>query len=165
MPTCIYAIAVVCASSKIETKELAAFIFVSFFLAYGPKLFFDLRLFRYLYQVATPLEHEKIAELKSYLDSYPEAQLGITDLEHYSSYFYRVFSVWNGHPLDIDFTTWMNLTYVGVDEKHITRFVKGCTVPTWILPLGTPFTMSNWYDGLPLSPEAFARHSRRITVK
>ena len=165
MPTCIYAIAVVCASSKIETKELAAFIFVPFLLGYGPKLFFDLRLFRYLYQVATPLEHDQIAELKSYLDSYPEAQLGITDLEHYSSYFYRVFSVWKGHPLDIDFTTWMNLTYVGVDEKHITRFVKGCTVPTWILPLGTPFTMSNWYDGLPLSPDfrtTFSTNYRQI---
>jgi hypothetical protein len=152
MPTCIYAIAVVCASSKIEAKGLAAFIFASVFLAYGPQLFLQLRLFRYLYQVATPLEHDKIAELKNYLDTYPEAQIGVTDLEHYPSYFYYVFSIWNGHPLDIDFTRWMGLAIGGVDEKYITRFVNGCTVPTWILPLGTPFTMLKWH---PLLSEGF----------
>jgi hypothetical protein len=154
VPICIYGIAVVCGSSKTETKKVAALIFVSLFLGYGPQLFLNLRSLIVLYRTA-PLEREKIAELKTYLGSYPEAQIGISDAEHYPSYFYRVFSVWNGRPLDIDFSAWMDLAYAGVDEKHIMRFIKGCTVPTWILPLGTPFTMSKWYSNLPLLSESF----------
>jgi hypothetical protein len=154
-PTFIYGIALVCESSKTEAKELAAFIFVSFFLGYGPQFFWQLRALGYMYQGAAPIEREYAAELKTILGSYPDAQIGISDLEHFSSYFYRVFSVWNGRPLDIDFSAWMDLAYVGVSEKHIVRLVEKCTVPTWILPLGTPFTMSNWYNGLPLLSESF----------
>jgi hypothetical protein len=39
LPTCIYEIAVVCASCKIEASKIASLIFVSYFLAYGPSLF------------------------------------------------------------------------------------------------------------------------------
>ena len=41
------------------------------------------------------------------------------------------------------------------DEGYIVRFIKGCAVPTWILPLGTPFSMLNFYNGLPLLSESF----------
>jgi hypothetical protein len=153
IPTCIYAIAVVCASCKIEAPKIASLIFVSYFLAYSPNLFLYVG---HLYKLDTTREHEKIAELKTYLHAYPEAQIGITDDERYPSYFYRVFSVWNGRPLDIDFSVWMDLRYVGVDEKDILRFIEGCTVPTWILPLGTPFTKSKGYSSyLPLLSEKF----------
>jgi hypothetical protein len=152
MPTCIYAIAVVCAPSKDDTGKIASLIFASYFLAYSPSLFLYIR---HLYRLDVTLEHEKIAELKNYLDSYPGAQIGISDDEHYPSYFYRVFSVWNGRPLHIDFTVWMHLAYVGVDENHIMRFIKGCTVPIWILPLGAPFTKLNQYTYLPLLSEGF----------
>jgi hypothetical protein len=154
-PICIYGIAVICESSKTEAKEIAALIFVSFFFAYSPELFLSVRSLIHLHQTADPLEREKIAELKTYLGSYPEAQIGISDYEHYPSYFYRVFSVWNGHPLDIDFSSWMDLANAGVDEGYIVRFIKGCAVPTWILPLGTPFSMLNFYNGLPLLSESF----------
>jgi hypothetical protein len=155
IPHCIYGIAVVCASSKIEAKGIAAFVFVSFFVAYGPHLFANMRWLRYLYQVAAPSEREKITELKTYLVSYPEAQIGISDDAHYSSYFNRVFSVFAGGPLHIDFTVWMDLAHAGVDERYIVRFVEGCTIPTWILPMGRPFTQLNWYNKLPLVSEAF----------
>jgi hypothetical protein len=154
VPICIYGIAVVCGPSKIEAKEIAALIFVSLFLAYSPNLFLNIG---HLYQVDATSEREKIAELKTYLDTYPEAEIGISDAEHYSSYFYRVFSVWNGRPLDIDFDVWMNLAYAGVDEEHIVRFIRGCTVPIWILPLGAPFTMYSRYNGHPLLSESFRR--------
>jgi hypothetical protein len=157
IPICIYGIAVVCVSSKTEAKEIAALIFVSFFLAYGPQLFLNMRWFIYKYQVAAPSEREKIAELITYLDSYPEAQIGISDDEHYSSYFYRVLSVWKGRPLHVDFTVWMNLAYAGVGEEHIVRFIKGCTVPTWILPLGAPFTMISWYNDVPVLSDSFRK--------
>jgi hypothetical protein len=154
-PICIYGIAVVCESSKTETKVVAALIFASFFLGYGPQLYLHMRSLIGLYQVADPSEREKIAELKTYLSSYPEAQIGISDYKHYRDYFYRVFSVWNGRPLDIDFSNWMAMANAGRDEKHIARFIEGCTVPTWILPLGPPFTMFNWYTDLPLLSERF----------
>jgi hypothetical protein len=156
VPICMYGIAVICATCKTETKEIAAIIFVSFFLAYSPGLLvyiFSLK----SYQVTAPLERERIAELKAYLDSYPEAQIGISDSEHYSSYFYRTLSVWNGRPLHVDFGAWMDLAYAGVDEEHIMRFIKGCTVPIWILPLGAPFSMDNFYKpvGPPMLSESF----------
>jgi hypothetical protein len=153
MPQCMYGIAVVCASAKTETKGIAAFVFVSFFLAYSPHLIAKLRWLRFLDQV--PSEREKIAELRTYLDTYPDAQIGISDDAHYSSYFYRVFSVFDGRPLHIDFGVWMDLAYAGVDEQYIVRFIEGCTTPTWILPVGKPFTQLNWYNGLPLVSEAF----------
>jgi hypothetical protein len=154
LPICIYGIAVVNGPSKTEAKEVAALIFVSVFFAYSPNLFLNIGHF---YQVDVTPEREKIAELKTYLNSYPEAQIGISDAEHYPSYFYKVFSVWNGRPLDVDFDVWMNLEYAGVDEEYIARFIKECTVPMWILPLGAPFTMHNRYDGRPLLSESFRK--------
>ena len=155
IPLCMYGIAVVCASSKIEAKGITAFVFVSFLLAYGPHLILYVRDLGYGYQVAARLQREKIAELKTFLDTYPDAQIGISDDAHYSSYFYRVFLVFDERPLHIDFGVWMDLAYAGVDERYIVRFIKGCSIPTWILPLGRPFTQVNWYNGLPLVSESF----------
>ena len=156
VPISIYGIAVIiCAASKVVAKEIAALIFVSFFCAYAPNVLLDMWWSKYLYQVAAPSEREKITELKTYLDSYPEAQIGVSDREHYSSYFYRVLSVWDGRPLHVDFSVWMDLAYIGVDEENIMRFIKECALPTWILPLGTPFTHPNFYGGLPLFSESF----------
>ena len=162
IPLCIYATAVVYAppdtepwnteALNTETWKIASLIFVPYFLAYGPNLALNIASYR---SDAAP-ERRKVAELKSYLDSYPQAQIGVSDNEHYSSYSYRVFSVWNGHPLDVDFGTWMDLAYVGADEKYILRFVKACTIPVWILPLGEPFSMDNLFFGLgPLLSENF----------
>src|SRR5262249_4643473 len=77
------------------------------------------------------------------------------DTEHFTSYFYRVFSVWKGQPLRIDFSVWMDLAYVGVDEEHVLRFIKGCAVQTWILPLGTPFLLDNFFTNSPMLSESF----------
>jgi hypothetical protein len=151
VPVCIYAIATVCASAKVETEKIASLVFISYFLAYSPNLVLNVR---DLYHDTTH-EWEKIAELKTYLDSYTGAQIGVSDDQHYSSYFYRVLSVWDGRPLDVDFSTWMDLAYVGVDEGYIVRFIERCTIPVWILPLGTPFTKTNDFNGQPLLSERF----------
>jgi hypothetical protein len=150
-----YGIAVVCASTKIQAKGIAAFVFVSFFLAYSPHLFAYMRWLRFLYQVVVPSQREKITELRTYLDTYPNAQIGISDDAHYPSYLNRIFSVFTGAPLHIDFTVWMDLAQAGVDERYIVRYVEGCTIPRWILPVGKPFTQVNWFNGLPLVSEAF----------
>ena len=155
VPICIYGIAVVLTSSEIEINEIAALIFIFLFLAYGPRLFVHMRAVQHSYQVAVKSEPQKIAELITYLDYYPEAQIGISDGMHYSSYFYRILSVLKGRPLHVDFSTWMELAYVGVDEQHIVRFIKECYVRTWIIPLGMPFTMVNKYTHLPMLSEGF----------
>jgi len=158
VPVCIYGIAVVLPPSKVQANEIAAVIFVSLFLAYGPRLYLYLARLEYLYRVDTKSKLEQIAELETYLGSYPAAQIGISDNRHYPLYFNRAISVFNGRPMRVDFTVWMDLAFAGVDEKHILRFIDGCKVSTWILPLGMPFTMDNFYDGLPLLSDRF-RHT------
>ena len=76
---------------------------------------------------------------------------------HYFDANYRIFSVLRGHPLHIDFAAWEDLAYVGVDEKTIVRFIGTCEVPTWILPLGTPFTKLSWYTKHPILSDDFRR--------
>ena len=112
---------------------------------------------KFLYQVDAAQERDKITQLRNFLGSYPDAQIGVSDDNHYPSYFYRVFSVWNGQPLHVDFSAWMDLAYGGVDEKYIMRFIERCTVKTWILPVGYPFMQINWYNNLPLVTDNFRR--------
>ena len=143
VPVCIYAIVVVCVSSKTEIWKIASLVFFSYFLAYSPNLVLGTADLYRLEAATSERERGKIAELKTYLASYPEAQIGVSDDEHYESYFYGVYSVWNGHPLDVDFSVWGDLAIVGTDEGYILRFVKACTIPVWILPLGRPFMLVN----------------------
>jgi hypothetical protein len=152
VPLVLYGIAITAAAFKTETATLT---FGLFFLAYGPNLLLHVRGFSYLYRIAAPSERGKITELKTYVVSYPDAQVGVSDIQHFSSYFYRVFAVWNARPLLIDFSGWMDLAYGGVDEKYVLRFIKGCAVHTWILPLGTPFWLFNFYTGSPMLSEDF----------
>jgi hypothetical protein len=156
VPICIYGIAFVLAS-KAEVNEIATVIFLSLFLAYGPRLYLYFSRLEYMYQMDAKAEREKIAELKTYLTLYPEAQIGISDDRHNSPYFYRIISVLNGRPLNVDFAVWADLAFAGVDEEYISRFIKGCVVPTWILPLGTPFTMINFYNDRPILSEGFRK--------
>jgi hypothetical protein len=152
VPICLYGIAL---TSKIEVNEIAAVIFVSLFLAYGPRLYLYVARLEYMYQIDAKTESEKISELKTLLALYPEAQIGISDDRHNSPYFYRVISVLNGRPLNVDFVVWADLAFAGVEEEHISRFIKECVVPTWILPLGAPFTMVNFYNHRPMLSEGF----------
>jgi hypothetical protein len=157
VPAFIYGIAIGCPRSANEARGITALISIAIFLACGPNLWSDMQTAKYFYQVKAPEERDKIAELQNYISSYPDAQIGISDDEHYPSYYYQVLSVWNGHPLRVSFTAWMDLAYVGVDEKYITRFVERCAVGTWILPVGNPFMQTNWYNNLPIVTDNFRR--------
>jgi hypothetical protein len=166
VPNCIYGIAVLLESSKIRINEFTAVIFICLFLAYWPGLFVYMRGLQYADEVGAQSELNEIDELKAYVETYPEGQIGISDRKHYSSYFYRTLSVFSGRPLRVDFSVWMDLAYAGVGEQHISRFIKACEVPVWILPLGTPFTMVSKYNNLPLLSEdfrqTFLRNYRQI---
>jgi hypothetical protein len=154
VPIFMYGIARGCAFET-EAKQIIALVFVSFFLAYGPNLFLNWRGLKYFYQDLTPSQREQIAELKTYLNLYPDAQIGVSDDAHYTSYYYRVLPVWKGRPLHVDFALWMSLAYVNVDEERIMRFIRGCAVQTWILPLGEPFTKLNYFTNLPIVSDSF----------
>jgi len=154
VPICLY-----CAIAILPTKEarrVGPIIFSVFLLAYGPGFLLDSRIIKFYFDHSS-VEREKVVELQTYLDNYPDSQVGISDGSHYFDANYRIFSVLRGHPLHIDFAAWEDLAYVGVDEKTIVRFIETCEVPTWILPLGTPFTKLSWYTKHPILSDDFRR--------
>ena len=155
VPLCLYAAAVL--SDAAEVRRIIAIIFLLLLLAYGPGGYVLNSGLLIDYYRNSPTELKKIIELQTYLRSYPEAQIGISDDQHDSDTNYRIFSVLQGHPLHVDFVAWEDLAYVGVPEKNIIRFINTCEVPTWILPLGAPFTKLSWYTKLPMLSDDFRR--------
>src|SRR5262249_32255638 len=138
------------------SRQIFALIFLLLLLAYSPAGYvLNKRLATFYRNSQT--EHEKIGELKTYLERYPDAQIGISDDAHYFDTYYRIFAVFQGHPLRVDFASWEDLAWVGVDEKNVVRFIKTCEVPTWILPLGAPFTKLSWYTKQPILSDEFRR--------
>ena len=158
VPLCLYMVAVMAAApsreSELAPQETIAIIFLLSLLAYGPGIYLvNSNLMTYYNRTE---QHEKIHELQTYLETYPNAQIGVSDDAHYSDTDYRILSVLAGHPLHIDFAAWGDLEY-GVPERNIVRFIERCEVPTWILPLGTPFTKSSWYTERPMLSDDFRR--------
>jgi hypothetical protein len=143
--------------SKSAARQMLAIIIPLLLLAYAPSSFIiNSRLMTDYYR-NSQTEREKIIELQKYVAAYPDAQIGISDDEHYSDTYYRIFSVFQGYPLHVDFAAWQELAYVGVPERTIIRFIKGCEVPKWILPLGAPFTELSWYTKRPILSDDFRR--------
>jgi hypothetical protein len=155
VPLCLYAIIISVGAPTAESRA-GAIMFIFVLLVFGPDYIVNTRYTKSLF-LNSRAERDKIAELGTYLKAFPEAQIGVSDDEHYSDTFYRIFSVLDGRPLHVDFAAWMDLQYGGVPEKHIIRFLKGCEVPIWILPLGTPFSKISWYTNLPMLSEDFRR--------
>jgi hypothetical protein len=161
VPLCLYVATIMAAApgrqSKPAPRETIAIIVVVLLLAYGPGGFIIHSRLLTDYYRNSQAEHDKIIELQRDLAAYPNAQIGISDDEHYSDSYYRIFSVLKGYPLHVDFAAWEDLAYVGVDEKYVIRFIKTCEVPTWILPLGAPFTKLSWYTKQTILSDDFRR--------
>jgi hypothetical protein len=152
VPLCIYAAIIISGAPAAEAPQIIAIIFLLSLIAYGP---YRSQLMADFYR-NFPAEHDKINELRTYLVAYPDAQIGISDDGHYSDTFYKIFAVLQGHGLHVDFSTWGEMAYAGVPEKYVIRFIKKCEVPTWILPLGAPFTKRNFFTPeLPLLSDDF----------
>ena len=159
VPLCLYAAIIMADAPAREpaASRTIAIIFLLLLLAYGPGSFIINSRLTTDYYRNSQIEREKIIELQKYLAAYPDAQIEISDDGHYSDTYYRIFSVLQGHPLRVDFAAWEDLAYVGVDEKNVIRFIKRCEVPTWILPLGAPFTKLSWYTKHPMLSDDFRR--------
>ena len=153
VPVCLYAAVAVSGAPATEVNRMSAIIFLLLLLAYSPG---GSRVIIYYYR-NFQTEHDKIIELQTYLNAYPDAQIGISDDGHYSDTYYRIFSVLQGHPLHVDFSAWEEMAYGGIPERNIMRFIKRCEIPTWILPLGAPFSKLNLYTNLPMLSDDFRR--------
>ena len=153
-PLCLYAVILV--TGVAEANQIIAILFLVLLLAYGPGGYIlNSRLMEY-WSRNSETEREKIVELQTYLDKYPGAEIGFSDNKHDPDTNYRIFSVLNGHTLRVDFSAWAEMA-VGVNEKNIIRFIRGCEVPTWILPLGPAFAKLSWYTERPMLSDDFRR--------
>ena len=92
-----------------------------------------------------------------FLHSYPYTHIILNNLPHYLYTTYKYLFVLNGHPLRVDFVAWTDMQHAGVEESNILRFIKGCGVPEWILPLGPPFTVAADETQRPLLSDEFRR--------
>jgi hypothetical protein len=101
-------------------------------------------------------EHAKMAELNAMLKDYPQAQIGISDNIHYSDSWYRPLAIYQNAPLHFDFAAWLDVSYGGGKEADIIWMVDGCRIPAWIIPVGEPFTATNWYkNDMPMFSDRF----------
>ena len=78
---------------------------------------------------------------------YPQAEMGVSDIQNYRSTFYRVIGVARGTPVHLEFTFLMDIRAVGLGEDAAQKFVEDCKVPEWILPVaGIPFSLRGSYE-------------------
>ncbi len=149
VPLCLYS-AVAMSNLPAKTADrIAVPIFIVLLIAYSPSYVQTIQLSRDFYRQSQS-EHTKIVELEKFLNAYPDAQIGPSDSAHYSDTFFRVVPVLQGRVLRVDFAAWIDLEYGGVNEATLARFFERCEIPTWILPLGTPFSTLNLYSYTPL---------------
>jgi hypothetical protein len=106
---------------------------------------------------AQDIEKRKINELQAFHRQYPQAEIGLSDAEHYHDTFYRTLLVFQGAPMHIDFSSWMDFAYSGVSETKAVELLTRCEVQEWILPKGSPFSSVNYYTGFPLLSDEFRR--------
>ena len=156
IPLCLYGAVIVLKPAESRAGRTSAIVYISLFLAYGPGYLLNLWQAVNLHSSST-VELEKIAELQQDLNAYPKAQIGVSDYQHYSDSSYRILSVLKGRALRVDFAAFMDLSFGGVREENVARFISRCEVPTWILPVGAPFTLLSLYTNAPLLSDDFRR--------
>jgi len=152
IPLCLYAAINVGDLRGAAANGLSAIIFILLLLAYYPSYIQDIRYAHHLF-VNSQIEREKGSELEILSKLYPHAQIGVSGNERYSDSYLRFILVLKGSDVRLDFNAWMDLAYGGVSERYVRRLFERCEVPTWILPLGSPFTLSSYYTGAQLFSE------------
>ena len=103
-------------------------------------------------------------ELSSLLDKYPYAQVGPADAKSYNMYFLRVIQVWRNGKISFDAGAYMDLVRSGLSEEGLRRNIQLCTVRTWILPKGDPWSMVNYYDNSEMFSDELRKEFRRNYV-
>jgi hypothetical protein len=104
------------------------------------------------------------AEIRRVLDAHKSETIlmGAGSDEHLPMALLRHEAVFAGHPIGIDVASIMDYRKAGVAEPNLFRLVselrerRGRRV-LWILPHGTPFSITNIYDGQPLFSQRFRR--------
>jgi len=155
VPLCLYGVALSAETSPDKMRRSTVIVAAALAaLAFGPIYANNLRQSKYYFHIIQS-DRDKVTELSSLLDAYPDAQLGVSDITHYRDSFYKVMPVLQGHPVHVDLAAWMDMQFAHVSESHITRFLTRCEVAAWILPTGDPFTMLSYYTDKPLFSDEF----------
>lgn len=110
---------------------------------------------------------EKQAEFVALLSAHPDAEVGVSDEPTYPDTFFRPLQVARSGRYHLDIGAWMDLQQAGADEAPLLDLIENCTVREWLIPQGQPFSIPNWYSGLPLFSDEFRRaftsRYRRVT--
>ena len=79
--------------------------------------------------------------------AYPQAEMGVSDIQNYGWTQARVIGAFRGAPVHLDVAYLMELNAVAVGGRATDELVENCKVPEWILPIaGDPFSLRNLYD-------------------
>lgn len=100
---------------------------------------------------------EKRSEFMALLAEHPDAEVGVSDERRYPDTFFRPLQVARNGRLHLDTGAWMDLQQAGAEEAPLLDLIENCTVRDWLIPHGPPFTIPNWYSGLPLFSDDFRR--------
>jgi hypothetical protein len=82
VPLCLYAIIISVGAPTAESRA-GAIMFIFVLLVFGPDYIVNTRYTKSIF-LNSQAERDKIAELGTYLKAFPEAQIGVSDDEHYS---------------------------------------------------------------------------------
>jgi hypothetical protein len=158
-PPCFYGMACILgadsrARDSLKPQTIMAVVVLALFVTYAGWLETSYYVSKLLYE-RQDIELAKIADVENILKDYPDAQFGVSDDLHYYDSFYKVLGVFQGAPLRLDIPSWLDLAFAGIPEKVVARAIEHCAARTWVLPLGEPFVMLNWYTQQPLFSDKF----------
>lgn len=100
---------------------------------------------------------EKQADFLDLLSRYPDAEVGPSTDDAYPDTFLRPLQVARNGRLHLEAGAWMDLQQGGAEEAPVLELIEKCTVRDWLVPLGPPFSIANWYTGIPLFSDEFRR--------
>lgn len=102
-----------------------------------------------------PVEQAKANEVKTLYATYHDAVMGITT-ENGGDLEYRVFGIWQGSPLLLDYQVINDMELAGLSNAVADHFVERCEIRHWIIPKDGPeFSNLRGYPPSPMFSDKF----------
>jgi hypothetical protein len=102
------------------------------------------------------VERLKLKELLNLHGRFPQAEMGLSDFDHYSDTYLYPALAFDGSKLRFVGASWEGLQAAGVNSSYTIDLLTGCNVAAWILPShGAPFTSLSLYTIKPLMSGTF----------
>ena len=107
-------------------------------------------------------ERRKLEELLTLHRRFPQAEMGVSDFEHYEDTYLYPAIAFDGSELKFVSVSWEGLQAAGVNSSYTVDLLTGCKVAAWILPShGAPFTSISLFTLKPLMSAAFVESFHR----